>query len=288
LAATAHVSGGGIHTGEAVGLVIRPAAAGAGINFIRTDVNGSDPVIPARAEGVCQTRLGTVIGNTDGVTVSTVEHLMAVFCALAIDNAIVELDGPEAPIMDGSAAPFLAALDRAGRRRQEARRRYIEILAPVVVTDGEKRAALIPAERFEVAFEILFDSPAIGRQRVDLTMDEGVFREELADCRTFGFLHEVEALRAAGLARGGNLDNVVVIAGDSVINDGGLRRPHEFVRHKAVDAMGDLYLLGAPIIGRYEGLYSGHGLNNALARALIAAPEAWRYASAREDLATAV
>jgi UDP-3-O-[3-hydroxymyristoyl] N-acetylglucosamine deacetylase len=288
LAATARISGDGIHTGETVNMVIRPAPAGAGISFVRTDVCGRDPVVPAQAARVCQTRLGTVIGNADGVTVSTVEHLMAVFSALAIDNAMVELDGPEAPIMDGSAAPFLAALDRAGRRRQEARRRYIEILAPLVVTEGDKRAALLPADQFEVAFEILFDSPAIGRQRVDLAMDEVVFRDELADCRTFGFLREVEALRAAGLARGGNLDNVVVIAGDSVINDGGLRRPHEFVRHKAVDAMGDLYLLGAPIIGRYEGLYSGHGLNNALALALIAAPETWRYASPRDDLATAV
>ena len=288
LASTAHFSGDGIHTGKVVEVAIRPAPAGAGICFARTDVEGADHLIPARGEAVCQTRLGTVIGNDDGVTVSTVEHLMAALSALAIDNAIVELDGPEVPIMDGSAVPFLAALDRAGRRRQEARRLYIEILEPIAVTDDDKRAALIPADRFEVAFEILFDSRAIGRQQVDLAVDEATFRHELADCRTFGFLHEVEALRAAGLARGGNLDNVVVIEGDSVINDGGLRRPQEFVRHKAVDAIGDLYLLGAPIIGRYEGLYSGHGLNNALVRALMATPNAWRYSSARQQLATAV
>jgi UDP-3-O-[3-hydroxymyristoyl] N-acetylglucosamine deacetylase len=229
-----------------------------------------------------------MIGNRDGVTVSTVEHLMAAFAALGIDNAVVELNGPETPIMDGSCAPFLRILDRAGRRPQEARRRYIEILEPISVRDGDKSAALVPADQFEVAFEIAFDTPAIGRQRVDLTIDEATFRHELADCRTFGFLRDVEALRAAGLARGGSLDNVVVIEGARVMNPEGLRRPDEFARHKAVDAIGDLYLLGAPILGRYEGLYAGHGLNNALVRALAARPEAWRYASAPGALAEAV
>jgi len=288
LASPAHLSGYGIHTGQAVDVTIRPAPADAGVSFVRTDVEGPGRVVPACGDAVCQTRLGTVIGNAAGATVSTVEHLMAALSGLAIDNAIVELDGPEVPIMDGSAVPFLDALDKAGRRRQEARRRHIEILETIEVTEDDKRAALIPADRFEVAFEILFDSPAIGRQHLDLAVDEAVFRRELADCRTFGFLHEVEALRAAGLARGGTLDNVVVIEGDSVINDGGLRRPQEFVRHKAVDAIGDLYLLGAPIIGRYEGRYSGHGLNNALARALMATPNAWRYSFARQQLAAAV
>ncbi len=280
-------AGIGIHTGEQVGVRILPAPPNSGIAFRRTDVTDCNSVIRARADCVCQTHLSTVIGNLEGVTVSTVEHLMAVFSALSIDNAMVEIDGPEAPIMDGSSRPFVAILDRGGRRRQEARRRYIEILAPIEAIDGDKRARLTPADQFEIAFEIDFESPAIGRQRIELTVDEATFRRELADCRTFGFLHEVDALRAAGLARGGDLENVVVVEGDKVLNPDGLRRSDEFVRHKALDAIGDLYLLGAPIIGRYEGLRAGHGLNNAVIRALIATPDAWRYATARESLAAA-
>ena len=264
---------------------VAPAAPDTGINFLRADVTGPNPLVSARGERVCETRLGTTIGNLDDVTVSTVEHMMAVFAALRIDNALVAVDGPETPIMDGSCGPFLPLLDGAGRRRQQARRRYIEILDRIEVADGDRRASLTPADGFEVAFEILFDDPAIGRQRLDLEIDEDVFRRELADCRTFGFLHEVEALRAAGLARGGSLDNVVVVADGAVLNPAGLRRRDEFVRHKALDAIGDLYLLGAPIIGRYEGLYAGHGLNNALVRAVMAAPGAWRYASAPGRLA---
>ncbi len=287
IASPVSFAGVGIHTGEQVRVRVRPAAPSAGIEFFRTDVTDRDPLIRARADCVCRTRLGTVIGNPAGVTVSTVEHLMAVFSALNIDNAVVELDGPEAPIMDGSSRPFVAILDRAGRRRQEARRRYIEILEPIEVTDGDKHARLAPADQFEVAFEIAFETPAIGRQRVELAVDEATFRRELADCRTFGFLHEVDALRAAGLARGGDLENVVVIEGDTVLNPEGLRRPDEFVRHKALDAIGDLYLLGHPLIGRYEGRYAGHGLNNALTRAVMAAPAAWRHTAARQTLAEA-
>jgi UDP-3-O-[3-hydroxymyristoyl] N-acetylglucosamine deacetylase len=237
---------------------------------------------------VVDTRLGTVIANDAGVRVSTIEHLMAAFCGLGIDNAVVSLDGPEAPIMDGSCEPFVRLLDRAGRRPQQALRRFIEILEPIVVADGEKRASLRPADAFEVSFEIAFETSAIGRQSIEAALDEEVFRREFADCRTFGFLHEVDALRAAGLARGGTLDNVVVIDGGAVLNPMGLRRADEFVRHKALDAIGDLYLLGAPLIGRYEGLYSGHSLNNALARAVLAAPWAWRMGAGSADLARAV
>ena len=288
LARPARVAGTGIHSGQMARVVVRPAQPGAGVVFVRTDITDRDNRIAARAQAVRYTDLGTVIGNAAGVTVSTIEHLMAALACLGVDNAVVEIDGPEAPILDGSAAPFVAALDRAGRRVQQAPRRYLEILAPVVVGDGDKTAALTPAERFEVAFEILFDSPAIGRQTIDLAVDEASFRRELADCRTFGFLAEVEALTAAGFARGGSLDNVVVVDGDLIINPEGLRRPDEFVRHKAVDAIGDLALLGAPLLGRYEGRYSGHGLNNALARALIARPHTWRLAPLRDDLAEAI
>jgi len=281
-------AGLGVHSGQSVNVTISPAAVDAGIAFLRTDIADRDPRIPARADRVVDTRLGTVIANDDEVRVATIEHLMAAFCGLGVDNAVVCLDAPEMPIMDGSCEPFVKLLDGAGRRPQQARRRFIEILEPIEVTDGDKRAALRPAEGFEVAFEIAFEAAVIGRQSIETAIDEDVFRREFADSRTFGFLHEVEALRALGLARGGSLDNVVVIDGGAVLNPKGLRRPDEFVRHKALDAIGDLYLLGAPLIGRYEGTYSGHALNNALARAVLARPSAWRVASGPVNLARAV
>jgi len=281
-------AGIGLHTGEHVRVAVRPAQIDAGIVFVRTDVHDLDNRVPVKPDAVCQTQLGTVINNADDVRVSTIEHLMAALAALSIDNCIIEVDGPEVPIMDGSAEPFVQILDRAGRRRQEAARKYIEILEPVLVEEGDKFASLTPSDRFEVAFEIAFGSKAIGRQRVDLTVDEESFRAELSDCRTFGFVRDVEALRAIGLARGGSMENAVVIDGDRVLNPEGLRRPDEFVRHKALDAVGDLYVLGAPIIGRFEGVLAGHGLNNAVVRALLAQPRAWRLRTHALELAEAV
>ena len=281
-------AGIGLHTGEHVRIAVRPAAIDAGIVFVRTDVHDRDNRVAVKPEAVCQTQLGTVINNADDVRVSTIEHLMAALAALSIDNCIVELDGPEVPIMDGSSEPFVQILDRAGRRKQEAARKYIEILEPILVEEGDKRASLTPSDRFEVAFEIAFGSKAIGRQRIDLTVDEESFRAELSNCRTFGFLRDVEALRAIGLARGGSMDNAVVIDGDRVLNPEGLRRADEFVRHKALDAVGDLYVLGAPIIGRFEGVLAGHGLNNAVVRALLAQPRAWRLRTHALELAEAV
>jgi len=269
-------AGVGVHSGAHVRVVVRPAPVDAGIVFVRTDIKHGDNAIRVSPDAVNQTRLGTVIANAAGASVSTIEHLMAALCGLAIDNAVVELDGPEVPILDGSAEPFVQVLDRAGRRRQEAPRRFIEVLEPVEVIDGDKRAALLPCEDFEVAFEIAFDSAAVGRQRVDIQVTEESFRSELADSRTFGFLKDVEALRAAGLARGASMENAVVLDGDRVLNPEGLRRADEFVRHKAQDAVGDLYVLGAPLLARFEGLYAGHALNNLLVRALMARPEAWR------------
>ncbi len=286
--APAVFAGVGVHTGAYTRVSVRPAAADEGIVFVRTDITDLDNRVPASAEAVCKTQLGTVIGNAAGVTVATIEHLMAALVMLGIDNAVVELDGPEMPIMDGSSLPFVQILERAGKRVLHAPRRFIEILDTVEVIDGDKRAALKPAMRFEVSFEISFPSAAIGRQFVDLPMDEHAFRRELADCRTFGFLHEVEALRAMGLARGGSMDNVVVIEGDRVLNPEGLRRPDEFVRHKALDAIGDLYVLGAPIIGRFEGELAGHGINNQLVRALLARPDAWRVRTFADEMAIAV
>ncbi|MDP3173014.1 MAG: UDP-3-O-acyl-N-acetylglucosamine deacetylase [Phenylobacterium sp.] len=281
-------AGVGVHTGAHTRVTVRAAAPDTGIVFIRTDVTDRDNRLRPTGEAVCKTQLGTVIENAAGVTLSTIEHLMAALVMLGIDNAQVEIDGPEMPIMDGSSLPFVQVLDRAGRRAQSAPRRYIEILERVEVRDGDKRASLAPADSFETAFEIAFDSAAIGRQRVDLKMDEAAFRKELANCRTFGFLHEVEALRAIGLARGGSMDNAVVIEGDRILNPEGLRRPDEFVRHKTLDAIGDLFVLGGPVIGRFEGVLAGHGMNNALVRALLARPNAWRWRSLVLDVAEAV
>ena len=269
-------AGVGVHTGEYTRVTVRPAAADTGIVFVRTDVQERDNRVLVTGEAVCKTQLGTVIGNAAGVTVATIEHLMAALAMLGIDNALVDVDGPEMPIMDGSSEPFVRVLDRAGKRAQDAARTFIEILETVEVIDGYKRATLKPADRFEMAFEIVFDSAAIGRQSVDMVMDEQAFRAELANCRTFGFLKDVEALRAIGLARGGSMDNCVVIDADEVLNPEGLRRPDEFVRHKALDAIGDLYVLGGPLLGRFEGVLAGHSLNNAVVRALLARPDAWR------------
>jgi UDP-3-O-[3-hydroxymyristoyl] N-acetylglucosamine deacetylase len=282
------LAGVGVHTGERVRLVLRPAPADAGVTFVRTDVRDRDNRVPVSPEAVVKTQLGTVIGNAAGVTVSTIEHLMAALAALGVDNVTVELDGPEVPIMDGSALPFVTLLDRAGRRWQDAPRRFLEVLKPVEVVDGDKRAAVAPDRRFVMDFEIAFASAAIGRQRVVLPVTEQSFRDELADCRTFGFVHEVEALRAMGLARGGDLSNAVVIDGDRILNEDGLRRPDEFVRHKALDAVGDLYVLGAPLLGRFTGLKAGHDMNNRLVRALAARPDAWTWRTFVEEYAEAV
>lgn len=287
LGASVVFEGVGLHSGQTMACALRPAPVGAGVTFIRTDLAG-DNRIPARAEAVIRTQLGTVIGNAAGAEVSTIEHLMSAFAALGVDNAVVELDGPELPIMDGSAEPFVRLIDQAGVEPQNAPRHYIEIVEPIEVIEGDKRAALVPADRFEMAFEIDFASAAIGGQRIDIVLDETAFRDGLAASRTFGFLHEVEALRKAGLARGGSMDNCLVIDGDQLMNPEGLRSTDEFVRHKALDALGDLYLLGAPLIGRFEGVLAGHTLNNALARALLARPEAWRTRLYTEELAEAV
>jgi UDP-3-O-[3-hydroxymyristoyl] N-acetylglucosamine deacetylase len=282
LAKAASLAGVGVHTGAEARVTLRPAPAESGVVFIRTDIQDRDNRLAAKGEAVVQTRLGTVLGNAAGVTLSTVEHLLAVLNALGIDNAVVEVDGPEMPIMEGSSQPFVDLVDEAGSVAQDAPRRYIEILEPIEAVEGEAQARLTPASRFEVAFEIDFKSAAIGRQKIDLAVDEASFRAEIAGSRTFGFAHEVEALRKMGLARGGSLENALVYDGDILLNPEGQSRPDEPVRHKALDAIGDLYLIGAPLLGRYEGVRAGHGVNNALVRALLARPEAWRTRLAAE------
>ncbi|NJC39871.1 UDP-3-O-[3-hydroxymyristoyl] N-acetylglucosamine deacetylase [Brevundimonas alba] len=274
--APAIIAGVGVHTGDRVRLAVRPAPVGTGIVFVRTDITDRDNRIPVSGEAVVDARLNTMIENGAGVRLSTIEHLMAAFAALGVSNAVVEVDGPELPILDGSALQFVQLLDRAGFRRQEAPVRYIEILEPIRVQEGDKSAALLPCDRYEMRFEIDFPTPVIGNQVVDFVVDEETFRNEIMAARTFGFAHEVEALRRAGLARGGSLENAVVIDGDQILNPGGLRMEREFVKHKALDAIGDLYVLGAPLLGRYEGVKAGHAINNLLVRELLANPQAWR------------
>lgn len=285
--APAICAGVGVHTGNRVRLVVRPAAAGQGIVFVRTDITDRDNRIPVSGDAVIDARLNTMIANGDDVRLSTIEHLMAALAALGIVNATIEVDGPELPILDGSALQFVQLLDRAGFRRQEQPRRYIEVLKPIHVEEGDKHATLLPCDRFEMRFEIDFDTAVIGNQVVDFEVNEANFRNEIMAARTFGFAHEVEALRQAGLARGGSLENAVVIDGEDILNPGGLRMEREFVRHKALDAIGDLYVLGAPLLARYEGYKAGHQLNNKLVRALLAQPEAWRYVTKVPEMAMA-
>jgi len=285
--APAIIAGVGVHTGDRVRLAVRPAPAGTGIVFVRTDITDRDNRIPVSGEAVVDARLNTMIENAAGVRLSTIEHLMAAFAALGVSNAVVEVDGPELPILDGSALQFVQLLDRAGFRKQEAPVRYIEILEPIRVQEGDKSAVLLPCDRYEMRFEIDFPTPVIGNQVVDFVVDEKTFREEIMAARTFGFAHEVEALRKAGLARGGSLENAVVIDGDQILNPGGLRMEREFVKHKALDAIGDLYVLGAPLLGRYEGVKAGHAINNLLVRELLANPQAWREVTRVPEMAMA-
>lgn len=277
----------GVHAGERACARLLPAPAGSGVRFRRLDVEGSEAWVEATGLAVSDTRLCTTISNAAGVSVSTVEHLLAAFAGLGIDNAVVEVEGPELPILDGSCRSLVALIDRAGRRPQGALRSYFEVLEPIVLEDGERGAGLYPAEALEFDVEICFPGVTIGRQRLELIVDESNFRSELADARTFGFFEEVEVLRATGLARGGSLDNAVVLQDDRVLNPEGLRRPNEFVRHKALDALGDLFLLGAPLLGRYEARRPGHALNNALVRKALETPNAWRLTYPQPSLAAA-
>ncbi|MCW5698989.1 MAG: UDP-3-O-acyl-N-acetylglucosamine deacetylase [Rhodospirillales bacterium] len=271
-----HCSGIALHSGVRVSMRLLPAAPNAGINFVRTDIPGG-AVVPAIWDNVVDTRLCTVIANDQAVTVGTVEHLMAALAGLGIDNATIEIDGPEVPIMDGSSGPFVFLVECAGIVEQASPRRAIRILSPVGVGGDGWSATLSPGKGFSVSMEIDFESRAIARQSIDLGLHRGMFKRELARARTFGFLRDVERLRDAGLARGGSLDNVVVVSDDAVLNDEGLRYDDEFVRHKALDAIGDMYLAGAPIIGHFEGICTGHAANSALLKALFKSEGSWAW-----------
>ncbi len=288
LAARAACQGVGLHSGEAVRLTLKPAPENAGVVFVRTDIADRENRVPVSAAAVFRTVLHTEIRNGAGVTVSTIEHLMAALAALGVDNVVVELDRAELPIMDGSALDFVQLIEHAGLRRQGAPRRYLEMVERVEVRDGAKLAALEPSPVFELDVSIDFAAACIGRQRVSLAVDARSFKRELMGCRTFGFAADVHALRALGLARGGGMHNAVVVDGDMVLNPEGLRFPDEFVRHKALDAVGDLYMLGMPVIGRFEAQLVGHAINNQLARAVAARPAAWTVRTFAQELAEAV
>lgn len=269
------VTGVGVHSGAPATLTVRPAPAFSGIVFVRTDIKDRPNAIAARWNNVTDTRLCTVLGNAEGVTVSTIEHLLSAFAALGLDNAVVEIDGPEIPIMDGSAKAFVTAIDKAGLLRQNEHRRVLRIKKTVSYQEGDKEVFLSPADATYFGFEIAFDNAVIGRQKLTHQLKEEAYRQDIGAARTFGFLHEVEALRKMGLARGGSLENAIVIDGDKILNEGGLRFKNEFVRHKILDAIGDIYLIGLHMVGHYHGVKAGHAMNNKILHVLFSQPDAY-------------
>lgn len=277
LARKVRFEGVGVHGGQRAVAIVEPAAPGTGVRFVRTDIKNKkrDNVVPARYDAVVDTRLCTVLANASGVTVSTVEHLMAALAGVGVVNAKIRINGPEVPIMDGSSAPFVKKLAAAGLALQNAPMRALRVLKPISVRRDDKVVELSPARWFEMSFEIDFTEEAIGRQRREMALVNGVFIDELSSARTFGRLADAERLRAAGLGRGASLDNAIVVDGSKVLNSGGLRYADEFVRHKMLDAVGDLALAGAPIIGRYVGYKAGHEMTNLVLRALFDDPTAY-------------
>ena len=269
--------GTGLHSGLPVRMVVKPASADYGIWFLRTDIVAGDPMIAARWDAVVPSRLCTLVENDAGHSVSTIEHIMAALAGCGIHNALIEIDGPEVPILDGSARPFVTGLLAKGIRSQSVPARAIRILETVEVREGAAVARLEPSDMLEIDFCIDFEDAAIGHQAKTLNMSNGAFVRELCDSRTFCRQADVDAMRANGLALGGNLENAVVFQGDQVLSPGGLRYADEPVRHKMLDALGDLALAGGPILGRYIGQRAGHAMTNRLLRALFARPDAWEF-----------
>jgi UDP-3-O-[3-hydroxymyristoyl] N-acetylglucosamine deacetylase len=272
---TIRATGVGLHTGEKVLMTLGPAPVNTGIVFRRTDL---DPHVDVRADGmlVGETTLGTTLIK-DGVRVATVEHLMSALAGLGIDNALIELSSQEVPIMDGSAGPFVFLIQSAGVAEQSAAKRFIRVRRPVEVRDGDKWARFAPYDGFKINFEIEFDHPVFKRHLQSASMDfaSTSFLREVSRARTFGFMRDMEFLRAMNLGRGGSLDNAIVLDDYRILNDDGLRYENEFVRHKILDAIGDLYLIGHSIIGEFSAFKSGHGLNNQLLRELVRHEAAW-------------
>jgi UDP-3-O-[3-hydroxymyristoyl] N-acetylglucosamine deacetylase len=283
LKTTIRTTGVGLHTGARVELTLRPAPVDAGIVFHRTDLPTTVSV-PAKAQNVGDTRLSSTLA-LDGASISTVEHLMSALAGLGVDNLHVDVAGPELPIMDGSAGPFVFLLQSAGVVEQAAPKRYLRVRAPVEMRDGDKWARFDPFFGFKLDFTIDFPHPVFGTENRHVVVDfaEHSYVKEVARARTFGFMQDVEAMRAAGLALGGSLQNAIVLDETRVLNSEGLRYDNEFVKHKVLDAIGDLYLLGHPLIGQYTAFKPGHALNNALARALLARADAWEFVAFDTD-----
>ena len=280
------VSGIGVHSGSPVTLTLNPADDDTGIVFHRVANDGSvEREIRADVRAVTATEFATVLGDASGPMCSTAEHLLAALRGLGVDNVVVEIDGPEVPIMDGSAAPFVDAIDQAGLTARALPRRYIEVLKPVRVTKGEAFGELRPySHGFRVEAEIEFDHPLIRRQAVALDIEAETFRREIAGARTFGFMKDVAKLWSAGYALGASFENTLVVSEDRVLNPEGLRHPDEFVRHKILDAIGDLALAGQPLIACYRTVRGGHKLNHAVLSALMADRSAWRVIEAAEPV----
>jgi UDP-3-O-[3-hydroxymyristoyl] N-acetylglucosamine deacetylase len=280
------VSGIGVHSGEPVTLTLLPGDDDTGIVFQRVDSDGSViREVRADVRAVTATEFATVLGDAAGPLCSTAEHLLAALRGLNVDNVVIEIDGPEVPIMDGSAAPFVDALDQAGLTSRALPRRYIEVLKPVRVTRDKALGELRPyAHGFRVEAEIDFDHPLIGRQALAMDIEAATFRNEIARARTFGFMKDVAQMWSAGYALGASLDNTLVISDDRVLNPEGLRYADEFVRHKVLDAVGDLALAGLPLIAAYKTVRGGHKLNHAVLSALMADPSAWRVIEASESV----
>lgn len=282
VAAEVSCVGVSLHSGDMVNMVIRPSQPDSGIVFVRKDIDSPHNSVPATFDAVVETNLGTVIANKHGITVSTIEHLMAALWGAGIDNARIELNGPEVPIMDGSSEPFVFLLECAGRVQQGATRRVIEVLREITVTEGGSTATLAPHEGFVLDVEIAFNHQLIGSQKATYDFTDTSFKQSLARARTFGFARDVEKMRSMGLALGGSLHNAIVVGENEIINEGGLRYADEFVRHKALDCVGDYFLAGAGIHGRVTTKRPGHGINNKLLRELFSNPENYRMIGGEE------
>lgn len=280
LAAEVVLTGTGVHSGAPASICLMPAEADTGLRFLLPGQCDDGVEIPSDYSAVSNVTLCTVLSDGNGCSVATVEHLLAALRGLCVDNVLIEIDGSEVPIMDGSAKPFVDAIDEVGIVELDAPRRFIKILKPVRVEDGQAWGELTPYNGFRLDVEIAFDMELIGRQRCGLDVNPGVFRQELARARTFGFMSDVERLWAAGLALGASLENTIAIGDGRIINREGLRYPDEFVRHKALDAIGDLALAGAPILGAFRSSRGGHRLNNLILRALFEDADAWTMAEA--------
>lgn len=268
------ISGIGLHTGKIITMKLHPAPAGTGVIFHRSEGDRSRS-IEAISSNVVDTKLATVIGKGD-LSVSTIEHFMAALTACHIDNLNVYIDGPEVPIMDGSAAPFIKALHQAGTTRLNRSRKVLAISKPITLVEGEKRVTIIPSRFFKVSFDLSFDHPCIRQQHKSIKLTQQSLCQEVAAARTFGFLEEVEYLKSIGLARGGSLDNAIVIGKDKILNNGGLRYPDEFVRHKILDTIGDFSLIGASILGHIKSYKAGHDINHKMVEKVLASPDCWR------------